>query len=313
MNNPGEDIYLSSSSDVIEQASVIWQWNQEYSQLSRGHFSGVGLIVKSPEVDFVFERMNKSTYQTGVVPVGHVGLGIALAGDNAMSICGSSTKPGDVILLSGHSGYEFHSADNMEFLLSHIPQQSAMYAYLKNELGLNVDRGPGVIGNVGTYNTAKLRAILNSTVAETQDSQLSPNRLLDEFSDSLFEIATHKTSWNDTDYMRTHAHYWDVLKKIFHEATRDSSEVTSINDLITRLHISRGKMQAVVKTTIGMKASEFLRAIRLNKVLRDISLHESVTDSATRWGFCHFGHFAREYKKLFGELPSETLRRSKRH
>jgi len=28
-----------------------------------------------------------------------------------------------------------------------------------------------------------------------------------------------------------------------------------------------------------------------------------------RWGFTHLGFFARDYKKMFGELPSETLRK----
>jgi AraC family ethanolamine operon transcriptional activator len=313
MDNPSRDIYVSSSIDVIEQASVIWQWNQEYSQLSRGMFSGIGMIVKTPDVDFVFERMNKSTYQTGIIPAGHVGLGIALAGDNAMSICGSSTKAGDLILLSGQSGYEFHSADNMEFLLSHISQQTEMYSYLKNELGLNVDGGPGVIGNVGTKNVGRLRAILNNAVAEPNGVQLIPNHLLDEFSDSLFDIAADRTSSSIGDRTETRDYYWKVLRNMFQEVTNNASEVRSIEDLIARLQISRGTMQTVVKATLGMKASEFLRAIRLNKVLRDISLHGSVTDSATRSGFFHFGHFAREYKKLFGELPSQTLRRTKHH
>jgi len=37
----------------------------------------------------------------------------------------------------------------------------------------------------------------------------------------------------------------------------------------------------------------------------------SVTHEALEWGFWHFGEVSRIYKKCFGELPSDTLRRSR--
>lgn len=36
---------------------------------------------------------------------------------------------------------------------------------------------------------------------------------------------------------------------------------------------------------------------------------DTVADIANRWGFSHLSHFATHYKKKFGELPSETLRK----
>jgi AraC family ethanolamine operon transcriptional activator len=36
---------------------------------------------------------------------------------------------------------------------------------------------------------------------------------------------------------------------------------------------------------------------------------ETVTEVAFRWGFWHLSRFAREYRSMFGESPSETLRR----
>ena len=38
----------------------------------------------------------------------------------------------------------------------------------------------------------------------------------------------------------------------------------------------------------------------------------SVIDVASQCGFLNPGHFARDYRIAFGELPSETLRRSRR-
>jgi len=35
-----------------------------------------------------------------------------------------------------------------------------------------------------------------------------------------------------------------------------------------------------------------------------------VQDIAARWGFWHLSHFANDYRRMFGELPSETLRSS---
>ena len=58
-----------------------------------------------------------------------------------------------------------------------------------------------------------------------------------------------------------------------------------------------------------MNPVAYLRAQRLNGVRQMLKEGQSVTDAATAWGFWHFGHFSQEYKKLFGELPSESLRR----
>jgi AraC family ethanolamine operon transcriptional activator len=34
-----------------------------------------------------------------------------------------------------------------------------------------------------------------------------------------------------------------------------------------------------------------------------------VQDVAARWGFWHLSHFASDYRAMFGELPSDTLRK----
>jgi AraC-like DNA-binding protein len=49
--------------------------------------------------------------------------------------------------------------------------------------------------------------------------------------------------------------------------------------------------------------------------LIDAPAGATVSDVAARWGFYQFGRFAAQYRQLFGETPSATLRRacSSRH
>jgi AraC family ethanolamine operon transcriptional activator len=58
---------------------------------------------------------------------------------------------------------------------------------------------------------------------------------------------------------------------------------------------------------------QYLRAIRLNSARRELRDGNpaimQVQDIAARWGFWHLSHFASDYRTMFGELPSDTLRK----
>jgi len=64
----------------------------------------------------------------------------------------------------------------------------------------------------------------------------------------------------------------------------------------------------------GYGPMEAVRRARLLRVRRDLLAagpNQRVTDAAMRWGFFHLGRFASVYSGHFGELPSETRRRSR--
>jgi transcriptional regulator GlxA family with amidase domain len=56
----------------------------------------------------------------------------------------------------------------------------------------------------------------------------------------------------------------------------------------------------------------YLRNARFQQAreaLRRAPPETSVTDIAMTWGFSHMGRFSVEYRKRFGESPSDTLKR----
>lgn len=62
----------------------------------------------------------------------------------------------------------------------------------------------------------------------------------------------------------------------------------------------------------GCPPMAYLRKVRFERVREELQRAEpkdSVTDLALKWGFRHSGRFSVEYRRLFGESPSETAGR----
>jgi AraC family ethanolamine operon transcriptional activator len=57
----------------------------------------------------------------------------------------------------------------------------------------------------------------------------------------------------------------------------------------------------------------YLKALRLKAVHRQLQMAAPTTaaiaDTAKEFGFWSLGHFSRDYKTMFDELPSQTLHR----
>jgi AraC-like DNA-binding protein len=66
------------------------------------------------------------------------------------------------------------------------------------------------------------------------------------------------------------------------------------------------------KDSLGVSPMRYLREIRLDEVRKALlraDPEEGVAAIAARWGFDHMGRFSSEYRKRYGERPSETLKR----
>jgi AraC-like DNA-binding protein len=69
------------------------------------------------------------------------------------------------------------------------------------------------------------------------------------------------------------------------------------------------------KEARGVSPMAFVKSVRLThakRMLQALGDATSVIDVAFQCGFLNPGHFARDYRMAFGELPSETLRNAKR-
>jgi AraC family ethanolamine operon transcriptional activator len=67
------------------------------------------------------------------------------------------------------------------------------------------------------------------------------------------------------------------------------------------------------KDRFDLTPKQYLHAVRLQGVRRELLIfrgREPISAVALRWGFWHMSQFAADYRRTFGELPSETVRGS---
>ncbi|SDG06968.1 AraC-type DNA-binding protein [Celeribacter baekdonensis] len=95
---------------------------------------------------------------------------------------------------------------------------------------------------------------------------------------------------------------------------------THIEDPISVIEIAAAASVSVrtlfdgFKRFRGTTPMAYLKTIRLEGVRNDCIAagpEASVTSIALKWGFTNLGRFADSYRKRYGELPSDTLRRGK--
>ena len=83
----------------------------------------------------------------------------------------------------------------------------------------------------------------------------------------------------------------------------------TVADLCVLTGASERTLQTGFKERLGVSPKTFINAVRLNGARRELQTAARVGDVANQWGFWHMGQFAADYRKMFLELPSETLNR----
>jgi AraC-like DNA-binding protein len=114
----------------------------------------------------------------------------------------------------------------------------------------------------------------------------------------------------DRAALRQHA----AIMRRFHRAIEQySDQPLYIPDLCREIGASARTLRVCCQEHLGMGPKHYLLLRRMHLVRRALSestpADMTVTEIATRYGFWQFGRLAVEYKALFGEAPSATLKR----
>jgi len=302
----------ASTQDFDEQATLLRGWNQHYAQLSAGRFSGAIVELLFDDIHLFSESTSHALLQSGKLDEDVLALGIPLHTQETGTFCGDAMSENTIHLFSGDSGFEFYSPSRLTMGGIVIRRQALQDWVGHSEPLFEVDPSAH-LKTVSSKIIRQARAFLFDMfdLCRQHPALLQGPNFRHQLREATLACVADLLM-NDRDGAERLAvqRRWKIVHQA-QEYLQDIQDGTlNIEALCQELRVSRRTLQYCFNELVGMNPNAFLRAQRLNGARQLIKESCSVTDAATSWGFWHFGHFSQEYKKLFGELPSETLRRN---
>jgi AraC-like DNA-binding protein len=153
---------------------------------------------------------------------------------------------------------------------------------------------------------------LMGTMDDRRASQSLPVQTLEA---SVISLLLQAQPHNYTRLLNRQSGAGDRQLRVAEEYLRANAHLPlTLGDICLATGVNARTLQSSFHKKHSCSPMQFLRQVRMQEVRAGLlHPHENatVTSEASRWGFVHFGRFSREYQRAFGELPSQTLRRSR--
>lgn len=297
--------YLArSSADVDEHASHLSRWHQEYDQLSGGRFRGQvrEVWMEAPRLQIFHEHTAQPTSQQCLPWPGSVWFGIPdAAAPDALHFCGHKHDPAQapaILMARASEGFSLRT-----------PANFGIYGVVVDAAWLDA-RLPAVQATpISSRHHAAVCASIESILhCGDQADSVALARRVQQLLALLCAPSPHTAHPAPLCQQRRFATVLAARALV----SQPLHQAITVDDVCARLHLTRRTLQNHFLSVVGLSPADFLKAVRLNacrRQLRAASIHAlSVQEVAAQWGFFHMGHFAHDYKEMFGELPSHTLR-----
>lgn len=108
------------------------------------------------------------------------------------------------------------------------------------------------------------------------------------------------------------AHYPQYLRRACQFICEHAREDMQLVDLERASGVSHSTLYDAFRRHCGVSTTQYLKRYRLQAVrnaLLEGSRKQNISSVAMGWGFNHMGRFSSDYRKAFGEAPSDTLER----
>jgi AraC family ethanolamine operon transcriptional activator len=320
MSNEQQDTFAGTrktvhTSNLWQHERVLQGWNQCYDQLSKGRFSGQITEAWIGDVQLFEEKTSQAVFESGPGRKGVVALGVFSSLSGEVRWRGHAIGMDHVTALSDHATLELATPPDCALMSLTVP--TAMLP--TGDDGVRIDADDLLASAAHHIHSPQLAAVLRHRLSVAlMTMQYQPYQLA--LAEARAQLVSELVGLVD-EYLNlaTASRGEPEAKKALHVVAKARAYIdanpdrpVTVLDLCERTFTSRRTLQYCFTQVIGMSPAAYLKIVRLNGLHRDLMNSrgaKTIGDMAARWGFWHLSQLSVDYKRLFGELPSETVKR----
>ena len=306
--------------DFEEFAATTRSWDVDFRQIEKGRFKADLSQYVSKNFQLARASFNRGLDQKGSSPEGLWSFAIAAYSSIPLIFKGKETGPNDIMLYPPGSeicaiskpGFDILTFSASENYLESISEKNGLPEFGKQFKGID-------IVTCKKERITNVRHILSRLFSEMQEKDFQIENCHGKFDkienlskDILYAIYSCKKSYKAHNQIK-------LREAAFHQAAAcieaHAGDPMTVRGLVRSTGVSERTLEYVFREHLGLSPKAYIRTYRLNRARRDLIKSSQsavkIADIANRWGFWHMGQFAKDYRKFFGELPSETIGKKK--
>lgn len=302
--------------DVDQHARNLTDWKQSYDQITSGQFHGVLSELLIPHMQVLLEETNKAVRRSCCVRPDAFWFGLPANANKARingRLCNTSTimvRPGNL---------EFELVTPADYAIYGLVIQRNALLRVADQIGCTVDYTQLIKAEV-LHVTELSKTIFQQTLAYMLSMRDARDEHNPVFSLALSQQAVAMALLSildsgevDSTISNSFIRRQRIVAQAREYMLAHREQAIIVPQLCEHLHISPRSLQYCFEDILGISPIQYLRIIRFNGARRhlreNISDRHTVQDIAADWGFWHLSQFSCDYRKLFGESPSESLRK----
>lgn len=314
-------IFATEALDADEHAAGLNHWKQDYEQLSAGVFHGTLEEIWFDNVQLFRERTNQVVHETGQAWEGSRTVGVVVRPGRDGFFSGHPLQANSLLTLGNGGELNFRTPQDLD-LLAVTADAVSLREYGEQVWQFDTEEKmprSGLIAPPVEDLDAFRRFLLTmlSTI-ESNPKLLNYAQIRKGIEQEVFDklICTVRKAPEQYPAMEPGSRH-RIVSRSKEYLLAHLDEPVTVADLCTALKVSRRTLQYSFQAVLNVNPVAWLKALRLNGVRRSLKAaredaRATVADIAAGWGFWHLSAFAADYKLMFGELPSQTLRHAAR-